>query len=317
MSEEGTKYTVLVITDGINELMNERHDMQKLIMMKGLPASGKTTLAKIMVNEAQTNTIKRVNKDDLRDMLDSSKWSKGNEDFVLKARDEIILAALNAGKSVISDDTNFEPKHEARLRALAKIPEGRNIKFEVKFIDVDVETCVQRNLRRIKPVPESVIRSMHRKFLKDTEAPPPPPPVLEDKPWCIVVDLDGTLAHMVDRGPYEPLKAASDKVDETLNSLLWFYEDAGYDLVFVSARDGSGYDVAHDWLIEKGGFMEPNLIMRDAGDNRKDAIVKEEIYETCIKPNYNVHLVFDDRDQVVSMWRSKGLTCYQVADGNF
>lgn len=27
--------------------------------------------------------------------------------------------------------------------------------------------------------------------------------------------------------------------------------------------------------------------------------------------------VFEDRKQCVDMWRSLGLTCYQVADGNY
>ena len=31
----------------------------------------------------------------------------------------------------------------------------------------------------------------------------------------------------------------------------------------------------------------------------------------------DVHCVFDDRDKVVKMWRDNGLTCFQVAPGNF
>ena len=57
--------------------------------------------------------------------------------------------------------------------------------------------------------------------------------------------------------------------------------------------------------------------MRKTGDNRKDAIVKREIYETHIKDKYQVDYVLYDRNQVVEMWRSLGLTCLQVADGDF
>jgi hypothetical protein len=57
--------------------------------------------------------------------------------------------------------------------------------------------------------------------------------------------------------------------------------------------------------------------MRKAGDDRKDSLVKEEIYNNNIAPKYNVFLVLDDRDQVVKFWRSKGLQCWQVAPGAF
>tara|TARA_R110002020_G_scaffold227539_13_gene438195 strand:+ start:10087 stop:10632 length:546 start_codon:yes stop_codon:yes gene_type:complete len=59
------------------------------------------------------------------------------------------------------------------------------------------------------------------------------------------------------------------------------------------------------------------LYMREEGDNRKDSIVKREMYEEYIKPHYNVKLVLDDRNQVVDMWRELGLPCWQVAAGNF
>ena len=60
-----------------------------------------------------------------------------------------------------------------------------------------------------------------------------------------------------------------------------------------------------------------DLFMRADGDYRADSIVKEEIYHDKIEPVYNVLLVLDDRDSVVKMWRSLGLTCLQVAEGNF
>jgi hypothetical protein len=57
--------------------------------------------------------------------------------------------------------------------------------------------------------------------------------------------------------------------------------------------------------------------MREAGDSRKDSIVKQELYERHIKPSYDVFVVLDDRNQVVDMWRSLGLVCLQVAPGDF
>lgn len=59
------------------------------------------------------------------------------------------------------------------------------------------------------------------------------------------------------------------------------------------------------------------LHMRKTGDMRKDAIVKREIFDGEIKDYFFIEFVLDDRNQVVEMWRDLGLTCFQVADGNF
>jgi len=57
--------------------------------------------------------------------------------------------------------------------------------------------------------------------------------------------------------------------------------------------------------------------MRKSKDNRKDSIVKEEIYRKHIFPFYYIQFVLDDRNQVVDHLRELGLTVFQVAPGNF
>ena len=63
------------------------------------------------------------------------------------------------------------------------------------------------------------------------------------------------------------------------------------------------------------------LLMRSDGDNRSDYIVKKEIYEQNIRDWQDVLFVLDDRNSkkcpVVDMWREQGLTCFQVAEGDF
>ena len=82
----------------------------KVYMTYGLPSSGKTTWAKQKIEE-NPNRIKRINKDDLRSMLDCNRWSKDNEKFILKVRDALIDLILGGGFDVIVDDTNLSPKH--------------------------------------------------------------------------------------------------------------------------------------------------------------------------------------------------------------
>jgi hypothetical protein len=58
--------------------------------------------------------------------------------------------------------------------------------------------------------------------------------------------------------------------------------------------------------------------MRPEGDNRKDSIVKRELFDTHVRNKFYIDFVLDDRDQVVDMWRNDlGLTCLQVDWGDF
>lgn len=59
------------------------------------------------------------------------------------------------------DDTNFEQKHIDRIQDLVK---HRKVEVEVKFFDVPLSVCLERNANRINPVPPSVIIDMAQKY---------------------------------------------------------------------------------------------------------------------------------------------------------
>jgi predicted kinase len=132
--------------------------MLMVTICKGLPASGKSTWAKAQVL-GRPNAIKRINKDDLRAMLDGSHYDQGNEQFVEAARDYLIVAALQDGKHVIVDDTNLNPRHESRIRQLVA-ESGIAAEVEVKVFEVDVEEAIRRDSARAKSVGEFAIRRM-------------------------------------------------------------------------------------------------------------------------------------------------------------
>ena len=288
--------------------------MKKLIMTKGLPASGKSTWAKDYQGK-NPNTV-RVNKDDLRAMLHNSVWSHGREDFVLKVRNFIVTESLKAGHDVIVDDTNLSPKHEVTLRNFALQAKAE---FEIKdFTDITVDECIKRDLKRSTSVGEKVIKDMYKEFLA------PKPEVIENDPNlpdCIICDLDGTLAHMVNRGPFDWAKVGGDEPDFEVWEILLRYRNVmpvshQMEVILLSGRDSICKDKTMEWL---GLFDIPydKLYMRKKGDMRKDSIIKRELYEKHIKGKYNVQFVLDDRNQVVEMWRSLGLKCLQVAEGDF
>ena len=273
----------------------------------GLPASGKSTWAKNKVDKSP-NSIKRVNKDELRAMLDNSYFSKGNEKFVLNIQDAIIKESLENGKHIIVDNTHLAPKHEARIRELIK---GLAVLEIVDFRDVALETCIERDLKRSNSVGEKVIRDMYNQFI----APPrtPKPVHNPDLPDAVLCDLDGTIALIGDRSPYDAAKCEQDLVNEPVRSIL---QTSGKAIVFVSGREDKFKPQTLAWL-EKHNISFDALHMRKSGDMRKDSIVKKEIYEEFILDKYNVAFVLDDRDQVVRVWRDLGLTCLQVDYGDF
>ncbi len=290
--------------------------MKTLYILKGLPASGKSTWSKAKVAEFP-NRYKRINKDDLRAMLDDNHWSRGNEKFVLRIRDLMITEALQDGKNVISDDTNLAAKHETRMRQLVQEyckETGEQVQIVVKFFDVSVEECIKRDLNRNRSVGERVIRSTYRMFLD----PNPKHFVLEQNqtlPKAIICDLDGTLA-ILNRNPYDGSKCEEDGLNIHVANMVKTYKKLGHQILLVSGRHDTYQPQTERWLA-KHDIPYDSLILRKANDNRKDAIIKAEIFNKNIRNKYFIDFVLDDRNQVVEMWRKLGLTCCQVAEGDF
>lgn len=132
----------------------------------------------------------------------------------------------------------------------------------------------------------------------------------------VLVDIDGTVSHRTNREPFEYDKVLSDRPDHKTIEVITALWRAGYKIIFISARDDSCFEDSYEWLrLNCPPFIK--LYMRKTGDSRKDAVIKEEIYREHIEPFYDVFCVFDDRNQVVDMWRSIGLKCFQPEPGDF
>lgn len=285
----------------------------KLTITKGLPASGKTTWAK-------KQNAHRINKDDLRAMLNNGIWSKHNEKHVIQVRDMLVRYFLMTDHDVIVDDTNLHPKHEQQLRTLVDDinDQGFNITFHIKdFTDVPLEECIKRDSKRPNYVGERVIRRMYNQFLAVEVEKPEYDPNKQD---IILCDIDGTLAIMGDRSPYNDLEAYKDKPNLPVINLVKMHRDRGVRVVFLSGRKERSRDVTRKWMANHEIIREDEDIefyMRPDDDESKDWKLKENIYYKHIRPRYNVLFILDDRNQVVEMWRRNGLTCLQVADGDF
>ncbi len=137
---------------------------------------------------------------------------------------------------------------------------------------------------------------------------------LEKKP-CVICDIDGTIADMGERDPFQWHRVGEDRPIAVIINLLRILAPI-YTIILVSGRSDESMKPTLAWL-EEHEIPHSAIYMRRAGDYRKDSIVKRELYEAHIESYYDVQFVLEDRNQAVEMWRDLGLTCLQVAPGDF
>lgn len=160
---------------------------------------------------------------------------------------------------------------------------------------------------------------------------------MEDNKW-VIFDLDGTLADI------EKRRAKATKPDGKLNWKVFFdpenikldepnhpviqmaqsLAETGHKIAIFSGRSKATKDVTRDWLKQ---YNIPYSILKMRPTSHPWAFMPDEklkqdwfnhlfVYPEN-KSEAEVVAVFDDRDKVVKMWREIGLTCMQVAPGNF
>ncbi|UMO76351.1 polynucleotide kinase [Streptomyces phage Tomas] len=298
-----------------------------LLILRGVPGCGKSTFAHQWLKEGERRA--RVNRDDIR-MQFFGKETGVDENMVTQIEHSQVDMLLKSGYSVVVDDTNIR---HAYIKAFVKIAAKHGVPVAVKQFDVDLKVAIGRNATRAsqggRDVPTHVIEKMHkslkssgqftRKLIEESWgaseiAEPYIRPVGKEKVYLF--DIDGTLASMSDRSPFDWPKVADDDPRPQVIETARAHAKAGYKIIVMSGRDGSCRNETIGWL-DLYDIPFDDLFMRPEGDMRKDNIVKQELFDQHIRFNYNVIAVYDDRDQVVDMWRAMGVDCFQVQPGNF
>ena len=141
----------------------------------------------------------------------------------------------------------------------------------------------------------------------------------------IIVDVDGTLAdtehrvHFLHESPrnWEGWHGAAedDKPIRATVDLVYTLQQCGYYIAIMTGRSNEFRKDTQEWLADHGIYADC-LCMRDVGDRRKDSVIKKEWFADSYFAD-NIEFVLEDRTRVVEMWRSLGLTVFQVAEGNF
>lgn len=297
---------------------------QRIIVTRGLPASGKTSWANNFVKENPEFII--ISKDDFRnDVLKEHnvKWSNDNErKYVRPYWITLMEQVLDNGGSFISCDLNLS---KVNINALKDTAKKYNIQLEYKdFFNVSLETCIARDSIREedKKVGENKIRRIYKSSIlpklrhqsreRENQTIAKYNVSKNQEKQYIVCDIDGTIAMMGDRSPFDWQKVGMDTPIQPVIDVLKNFTEKGVNVIFVSGRDEECRGITETWLKDIAKVEYVDLIMRPNKDYRPDYEVKKEIYENHLKDKVNILFVFDDRPQVVKMWRELGFFVFDV-----
>lgn len=291
--------------------------MKQLIVLVGCPGSGKSVHAKTLPGTY-------INQD-----------SQGRDHF------RLFMEAISRGdENIVLDRMNFDHVQRDRYTIPARAV-GYSVIIRV-FV-VPRKVCYDRVVARIgnhetinsTASASSAINLFFAKYEKPQgheadaiEFVEYGGGVGEDKPKAIICDLDGTLCtithrlHFVTRGKgvkkdwqsfFKGL--GNDTVNEPVAEVVRRFS-GDHEILYCSGRGEESREATEAWL-KANNLWFGHLFMRSANDFRPDDLVKEILLDHDILPQFDPVIVFDDRNSVVKMWRSRGFTVAQVADGDF
>jgi hypothetical protein len=268
----------------------------------------------------------------IREDILNSLWTGNHEDeqLVTRIQRQRVAEYLQVGMDVIVSDTNLPDRS---VKQWMQFAHEHGATFDLaEFRDVPLETVLARNRERggKKFVPEDVIRDKYNRFVKGKDLSQPvewsPKPVFEVVPYeqpeesryprlhAVIFDIDGTLAVMGDRSPYDGEKVWMDTPNADVVRALNLHIEAGHTIYIVSGRDEVYREVTEKWLADNG-IQYDALLMRptEQGPKREDSIIKHELFNKHIRPlGLRIVGVYDDRHRVLRMWRQLGLTTFHV-----
>ena len=340
-----------------------------IVVPRGLPASGKSTWVKFELGLLMGADPLILSYDIYRKQepfANMENW-KEREKLVKAKLQEDLMAAISREEPLVAlDNTNLSDRSLEKIRLAVSEYQKEVSKsgkptpivefyVEDKFLDVPVLECIRRDTYREEEKrvgPEVIFRLdkaarglRQRRSLNVRKAHCESHAYATDKPRCIIVDLDGTLALLGDRSPFDGSKVGGDSPNTAVIGIVrdWIlcrrrnsptgtttphvFFFTGRENQDVTLPDGSQSNVkllTEQWIrthviddeldeemVMVG--MEHSLHIRAKEDHRPDDVVKLEMFnsvmfpdeESIADPEYKVDFVLDDRNSVVQMWRTK------------
>lgn len=300
----------------------------RITVLVGISGSGKSTWANEQWKENPHNTTV-VNRDKIRELLFGyteasmrNYWAREDlfslEKKVTHYEDTLINDALNHGNHVIVDATHLKRQYIERFKYW-------NVPTTIKSFLTTISDAVNRDMKRTRKVGHEVIIKQHAQFktlAKQLVAKPIDftPVEFENsikKYPAVIFDIDGTLAHMEGRSPYEWGRVREDKIDSSTVDILKQLKASPYapKIIICTGRDGIALFETKRWL-EDYGIPYDEIYIRPEKDSRPDWVVKEEMWRKIAETSY-IQGMFDDRLQVVRRARALGLKVFNVEYHNF
>ena len=145
----------------------------------------------------------------------------------------------------------------------------------------------------------------------------------------IIFDIDGTLADCSHRLHFIQSKSKNWKaffdgmehdipIEPTCKIAYCIHRNYN-NIIFCTGRPETHRKQTRMWLAQRLGEWTDGcrLFMCQDGDHRPDYEAKEEMLQKIRDCGLDPKVAFEDRDQVVDMWRRNGLICYQVSNGAY
>ena len=142
----------------------------------------------------------------------------------------------------------------------------------------------------------------------------------------IIFDIDGTLSDCEHRKHFIIGKKkdfdsfynamGDDTVKENIRALCNMYFLSMWNVIICTGRPESYKKITEDWLKDNRVFYNELKMRSDERQNERDVEIKQDMLNEILT-KFEVFVAVDDRNQVVDMWRRNGITCLQVAEGNF
>jgi predicted kinase len=299
--------------------------MPTYYMFRGLPASGKSTQARQLLEEHPKSLL--VSRDNLRFAILNNIWSGKKESAIYNVCKQIRLEAARLHYNIIDDNTNLGDKKVEEIKGFCQ---KNGYAFKIIDVPTPVEECIKRDSGRTgyAKVGKDVILNMaHQHGI-----------VKQERTW-VGFDLDGTLADISERLKLSTKSIRPDgkrdmnwktffdpdnvKTDQPRQEIFEHLrrEAQEHEIVILSGRCQTTRFVTEGWL--DGWFSQYSIpistkdiriIMRPTEDTRSDVILKKEYLDKYVDKAKCVR-IYDDRPCVIRMWRENGIEVVDCGDG--
>lgn len=286
--------------------------VKRLILTVGVSGSGKSTFAEELT---ETEGFVEINRDTIRftQIVDNGgvkdwtkyKFTKAREDLVTAIQVEQFETAAREGKPIVVSDTNLNEKY---INFWTKHAEKAGYTVELEYFDVTWKDAVARAANRPGGVDYSVLNRQFLAYWK-MRGGFKAPEHKGNKPKAVIIDVDGTVASMNGRSPYDWDRVGEDNPRTEVIVMVRALIANGHYPIFLSGRSGVCYEATYQWILQNVMLNDNNftLLMREPGSMRPDTEVKLEIYRDIVAPEWDVTIAIDDRPCIVRLWYTLGI----------